>query len=262
MSTNEEKKEIRKAVLLHDNTEIVLTILDMKDGSYEVKGSGIRVMAVLKQGKDGIEQLHLSGRGAKKYKEEILHALYTEAGEQVEKQQELGNVSFIITENDLCGYDIKAPGVQVVARIKGGNTNNDFGWEGYELSGRGAEKYKKDILDAIEEYRIEHDLHPLYVLPPNREVKVGEVVRVIANMYISKQKDGKRDIIKEKDTYVGAMARVTNVQHSLQYGTQYSLKFLDPILEERYIMEGSHMFYRKEIVLIEESIIQEKMRLA
>ncbi len=36
----------------------------MRDGSYEVKGSGIRVMAVLKQGKDGIEKLHLSGRDA------------------------------------------------------------------------------------------------------------------------------------------------------------------------------------------------------
>src|SRR5581483_9280332 len=148
MSLNKENKGVRKAILRHENIEIDLMILKNEDGSYEVQGSGIRVTAKLKQGKKGSEQLQLSGKGAKKFKQEILHALQqTEAGgeieeqvetqieKQIETQKEPVNVTLTITENDMLGYDITGTGVEVTARIKQGKTNSAFGWEGYELSG-------------------------------------------------------------------------------------------------------------------------------
>ncbi|MCP8967812.1 hypothetical protein [Ectobacillus ponti] len=233
------KKDVRTAVIKQE----LVALRQVGEDCYEAKGKGIQVTAVRKQAKDGSLYVDLSGKGAKKYKAEIL-ALLEEAG--FAAQQPV--LQLEISPHELGGYHVKGRNVSVTAAIKRGQTSADFGWEGYQLSGRGAEKHREEILAAIAAYREEQELHPLLVLPPSHPAQPGQQVRVIGNTMLGRQPNGKLDVTAEKEKYVGAVAEVKEIRHSLQQGTQYVLAFLQEELEEQQAAEGGHVFAKREVL--------------
>lgn len=255
--------------------EIDLVISKTDEGVFEIKTTtkGVRLEVVAKQA--GIDQFVLSGRGAKKYKEQIEKTLIAAQTDSVssnvtQKEKPLENTkkkkedapksiinsTLVIKEDLLLGYDVTAGSLMCKLKIKRGNTNSDFGWNGYEVIGLSelpkeeAVILEKRIMDEIEERRSQNNQHPLNILHGKPSPKAGEIVRVIANMFLELTPNMGREINPLKDKYVGLEARVVATQHSFSTGATYKLEFLEPQVQQMYVKDNEFKFHDKELLVI------------
>lgn len=256
--------------------KIELVITESEENVFKVKTSTKGVRLDVTATRTSPTTFILSGRGAKKFKKQIINTLLVEHAASVDTtniessdsqlssinnnsislHMPIGYESIVIKENHLLGYDITIGSLTVTAEIKKGNANSDFGWNGYELFGldglpkQTATIVKTKILDAIEEYRSEKDLHPFNILHGQEKPKDGDIIRVISNMFLFNWKSNRRTINSLKDKYVGEEAKVVATQNSFITGTMYHLEFLKKDMQDMYTEENTLSFHERELIVI------------
>ncbi|MGX5608767.1 hypothetical protein ACWKTZ_20370 [Bacillus cereus] len=256
--------------------KIELVITESEENVFKVKTSTKGVRIDVTATRTSPTTFVLSGRGAKKFKKQITNTLLVEhaASEDLTNIKDsetqpsstnnnsillhipTGNESIAIKENNVLGYDITIGSLTFKAEIKKGKANSDFGWEGYEVSGldglpkQTATMVKTKILDAIEEYRLEKDLHPLNILHEKEKPKDGDVVRVFSNMFLFKWRSNRRSINPLKDKYVGEEAKVVETQHTFLSDTIYRLEFLKSDIQDMNVQDNILQFHEKELIII------------